>query len=413
MPSLLLKGIGQLITLDGCSKAPVRGVDASTVLGVLDDAWVLIQDGLIADVGTGPPRASGTERVMDVDGRAVVPGFVDCHTHAVFAGWRVDEFELRLRGADYLEILRSGGGILSTVERTRNSTHEQLLAAGQQRLVEFARHGTTTLEIKSGYGLDVDTELLMLRVIAELGRASGLDTVATFLGAHAVPSEYRHDPDAFVELLVDETLPLVVAEDLAAFVDVFVEDGAFTPHQAGRILAAARELGLAGRLHADEMAGGGGAELGVAMGAASVDHLVHVSPQGIGALARSDTMAVLLPGTSFYLGLERHAPARQLWDAGAAVALASDFNPGSSPIQDMKLVMALACINMKLSPAEALVAATINPAHSLGLAHRVGSLEIGKQADLVVLDEPDWRHMVYRPGASLVNAVLKRGRVVA
>ncbi len=413
MGSLLVTGIGQLVTLEGTSRAPVRGVTAAHVLGTLQDAWMLVEDGFISRIGTGrPPPSPGGNR-MDVGGRAIIPGFVDCHTHSIFSGWRLDEYELRLKGAGYLEILKAGGGILSTVETTRGATEGDLLDQGQQRLREFALQGTTTVEVKSGYGLDEETEFRMLKVIADLSREGPVETIPTFLGAHAVPLEHRDDPQAYVDHLIISTLPRVAREGMAQFVDVFCEEGAFTPEQSRQILEAASRLGLKGRLHADEMAGGGGAELGVRLGAASVDHLVHVSEEGIRALAESDTIAVVLPGTSFFLGLDRHAPARRLWDEGAALAISTDFNPGSSPIQDMKLAMTLACLNMKLTPAEALVAATINPAHSLDVADRVGSLEVGKQADFVVLEEDDWRHIVYRPGAPLVRSVVKRGSLIS
>lgn len=412
MGSLLVTGIGQLVTLEGTSRKPVRQVDASQILGTLHDAWMLVEEGIITAMGTGTPPASPSPTRMDVAGRAVVPGFVDCHTHSVFAGWRVDEFELRLKGANYLDILKAGGGILSTVERTRKASETELLELGRERLREFALQGTTTVEIKSGYGLDLETEFRMLRVVAALDQEGPVETVPTFLGAHAIPPEHRVDPQVYVRKLIQDTLPQVATDKIARFVDVFCEDGAFTPQQSKEILESARKLGLGTRLHADEMAGGGGAELGVELGAASVDHLVHISEEGIRALAGSETVAVVLPGTSFFLRLEQHAPARRLWDEGAIVALASDFNPGSSPIQDMKLVMSLACLNMGLTPAEALVGATINPAHSLGLARHIGSLEVGKQADFVVLEESDWRHLVYRPGAHLVRSVVKRGRII-
>lgn len=329
MGSLLVTGIGQLVTLEGTSRAPVRGVTAAHVLGTLQDAWMLVEDGFISRIGTGrPPPSPGGNR-MDVGGRAIIPGFVDCHTHSIFSGWRLDEYELRLEGADYLEILKAGGGILSTVETTRGATEGDLLDQGRQRLREFALQGTTTVEVKSGYGLDEETEFRMLKVIADLSREGPVETIPTFLGAHAVPLEHRDDPQAYVDHLISSTLPRVAREGMAQFVDVFCEEGAFTPEQSRQILEAASRLGLKGRLHADEMAGGGGAELGVRLGAASVDHLVHVSEEGIRALAESDTIAVVLPGTSFFLGLDRHAPARRLWDEGAALAISTDFNPGS------------------------------------------------------------------------------------
>ncbi len=415
MSSLLVTGIGQMVTMEDNASRPVRGRPAGSALGVVRDGWIMIDDGIIREVGSGAPPRSGFrgEPVLDAGGGAVVPGLVDPHTHALFGQWRAGEFEMRLQGAGYIDILKSGGGILSTVDKTRSRTGEELYQLGRERLDAFMSLGTTTVEVKSGYGLDLDTEMRMLNVIRDLDHNHCLDVVPTFMGAHAIPPEFSDDPDGYVDVLISSMLPRVASDNLARFVDVFCEDGAFTPDQAERILLAARDIGLPGRIHADEMEGGDGAILGVRAGVISADHLVHVSPEGIEALAGSETIATLLPGTSFFLRLASHAPGRELWDAGAAVALATDFNPGSCPIQDLKLVMTLSCLNLGLFPAEALVAATINSAHALGMGSTVGAIQPGYAGDLLVLFPGDWRHLVYRPAADVVRVVVKRGQVVS
>jgi imidazolonepropionase len=368
--------------------------------------------------GLGLPLARFAR--VDAAGGTVTPGFVDAHTHLLFAGTREDELVLRQRGASYLEILAAGGGILSTVAATRAATLEELMGHGRRWLDEMLSHGVTTVEAKSGYGLDRETELRLLEAAHRLGMEGPVDVVPTFLGAHAVPAEYRSRPDAtdaYVQAVIDEQLPAVAAQGLARFCDVFCELGVFTAHQSRLILEAGARLGLAPRLHADEIAPSGGAELAAELGAASADHLAVPSEAGIAALAaaasgKRPVVATLLPATTWFLMAEHHAPARELIDRGVPVALGTDFNPGTSPTASLPLVMTVACLSLHLTPAEALAAVTINAAHALRLGDEIGSLEAGKVADLVVWRVPRAAQIPYWPGADLARIVVKRGRVV-
>lgn len=357
---------------------------------------------------------------LDAAGGAVTPGLVDPHTHLLFAGSREGELLLRQRGARYLEILEAGGGILSTVAATRAASDETLLEHGRRWLDEMAAHGVTTVEAKSGYGLDLATELRLLELAFRLGREGPVDVVPTFLGAHAVPPEYRARPDgteAYVRSVIEEQLPGVAAQGRARFCDVFCEEGVFSADQSQRILSAAAAYGMRPRLHADELAPSGGAELAAEIGAASADHLAAPSEAGIEALATAaaegrPVVATLLPATTWFLMSERYAPARELIDRGVPVALATDFNPGTSPTANLPLVMTVACLELRMTPAEALVAVTVNAAHALGLGEEIGSLEPGRQADLVVWRVPSAGQLPYWVGADLVATVVKGGRVV-
>jgi imidazolonepropionase len=357
---------------------------------------------------------------LDATGCLVTPGLVDAHTHLLFAGTREREWRMRAEGAGYLEILAAGGGILSTVAATRAASDEELLAGGRARLARMLANGTTTAEAKSGYGLDVATELRMLELIGRLGEEGPIELVPTFLGAHAVPAESRARPDgtaAYVDHVIGEQLPAVAAQGIARFCDVFCERGVFSAEQSRFILRAAADLGLSLRLHADELAPSGGAELATQVGALSADHLAAPSAEGVAALARAaeagtPVVATLLPATSWFLGSHHFAPARRFIDAGIPVALATDLNPGTSPTLSLPLVMSIACVEMDLTPAESLAAVTINAAHSLGLGDRIGSIEPGKQADLVVWDVPTLDQIPYWLGASLVRTVVKRGLLV-
>lgn len=382
----------------------MRSADLGSI-DVLEDAYVLCENGRVAAVGRMSELGTLDGDVEEVDGRGrcAVPGLVDCHTHACFAGDRVDEFALRSRGASYEELHAAGGGILSTVRATR--------AAGEARLREaVARHrgwmlraGTTTFEAKSGYGLDRDTELAQLRAI----RAEG--GVATWLGAHAVPPEHS-DADAYLDYALAEVLP--EAAQLAEAADVFLERGAFDEDQARRYLDACREAGLALRLHGDQFTESGAIPLAIEVGARSVDHLEATRDAGVRALAESDVVGVLLPASALFLGRPM-PPARALVDAGAAVALATDFNPGSAFCESLPLVCSLACTQLKLSPGEALTACTVNAAHVLGLADRKGRIAPGYDADVVLLDAPDWRYLAYHLGGDVVADVLVSGRCLA
>ena len=357
---------------------------------------------------------------FDAQGGCVTPGLIDAHTHLLFGGTREGELLLRQQGAGYLEILEAGGGILSTVAATRAADEAVLLAHGRRWLREMLSHGTTTIEAKSGYGLDLVTELRLLEVAFRLGREGPIDVFPTYLGAHAVPPEYRSRPDgteAYVRSILDEQLPGVAAQGRARFCDVFCEEGVFTADQSRRILTAATAFGLAPRLHADELNPSGGAELAAELGALSADHLAAPSEAGIEALAAvagspRPVVATLLPATTWFLMSDHYAPARRLIDAGVPVALATDFNPGTSPTASLPLVMTVACLALGLTPAEALAAVTINAAHALGQGDEIGSLEPAKQADLVVWRVPSAAQIPYWPGADLVRAVVKRGRVV-
>jgi len=412
---LLIVHAGQLLTLAGSGpeEGPRRGA-ALDHLGLIRDGAVAVTDGLIVQVGPTPdvlddvPKAA---EVVDAAGRVVLPGFVDAHTHLLFAGSRAEEFELRLRGATYQEIAARGGGILHTVAQTRLMSESALVDVGLARLNRLLAHGTTTVEAKSGYGLSTEEELKLLRALHRLNARHQVDVVPTFLGAHAVPPEFAGDPDGYGHYVIEEMLPAVAEEDLAEFCDVFCEQGAFTPEQSRAILEAAAEYGLVPKIHADEFSDSGGARLAAEVGAISADHLLYASEEGLRAMAEADTMAVLLPATAFFLGLPAPA-ARRMIDLGVAVALATDFNPGSSPTYSMPMVIALAVLRLGLRPAEAIAAATVNAAHAIGMAEEVGSLEPGKVADFVILDATDYRALAMHFGVNLMDEVYKRGRRV-
>jgi len=412
---LIITNIGELLTLAG-GPGPRTGAAMGDV-GAIADAAVAVVGGKVAAVG---PRRAVTDEwalapggeELDARGGLVLPGFVDPHTHLVFAGSREDEFALRLQGATYLEILKAGGGILNTVKRTRAAGQEELLAGAREHLITMARHGTTTVEAKSGYGLDLENEFKQLRVIAELNRRGPLDLVSTFLGAHAVPPEFAGKTDEYVELIISVILPAVAAAGLAEYCDVFCEEGVFDVAQSRRILLAAKALGLKLKLHADEMVSLGGAELAAELGATSADHLLYASDEGLARMAAQGTVAVLLPGTPYSLGARDYARAREMIARGVPVALATDFNPGTSYTESMPAVMELACRMMRLTPAEAIVAATVNAAHAVGRAASVGTLEKGKQADLIIAAAPNHRYLPYHFGVNPVVTVVKRGRVI-
>lgn len=412
---LLLTGCGQVVTLAG--PVPRRG-RALNDAGVIKDGAVLIRDGKIVAVGKRAKVEKRTQargaRKLDLGGRVVVPGLVDSHTHLIFAASRADEYEKRIAGATYEKIAKSGGGILSSVRKLRAASTDDLKRAAKAHLAQFAAHGTTTLEAKSGYGLDFESELKILHLLRDLNREQPIEIVPTFLGAHVVPPEYRHPggADEYVNFLVRLLLPAVALENLAEYCDVFVERGAFTVPQARRLFAAARALGLKPRLHAEQLARTGGARLAIEVEAASVDHLEHVNAGDIRALGKSDVACTLLPGCDFHLGLQRYAPARALISAGAIVALATDFNPGTSPTLSLPMAMSLACTQMRMTPAEALAACTINAAYALGRHARIGSLESGKDADLAVFDLSDYREIPYYFGVNHCSMTLKHGKVI-
>jgi imidazolonepropionase len=408
---LFIHSATQLLTL--ASYGPKRGA-AMGELSVIEDGAVAVKDGLIALVGpTAEVRGQVTvAEKIDASGKVVMPGFVDPHTHLVFAGDRAGEFEQRVKGATYLEIMAAGGGIMSTVRATRMASVEQLVEESRARLDRMLAHGTTTAEAKTGYGLDIEDELKMLEAIHRLDAEHAVDLVPTFLGAHAVPEEYKGRADEYVDLVVEEILPRVAKNALSLFCDVFCDEGAFTLEQSQRVLEAARTLGFGLKIHADEFRPLGGTRLAVELGATSADHLVCTPDDEIELLAGSDTVAVALPGTPFGLGHHEYTPARRIIDSGGALALATDLNPGTCWCESMQLMVALACRFMRMTPVEAIAASTINAAHAVGLGHRMGSLEIGKKADIIVLDIPDYRHLPYRFGVNLVDRVIKSGKSV-
>lgn len=399
----------ELVTLaDGPPTGPRRGA-AMRTLGVIDDGAVAVQAGKIVATGRTDAicRDYRAAEELDLSGFVVLPGFVDCHTHPVFARTREQEFHMRCAGADYMAIAQAGGGILSSMRAVREASLDDLTAATTTHLWGFAAHGTTTIEAKTGYGLSLLDERKSLQALAAAAAEVPLGLKRTFLGAHEFPPEYRHDREAWVRCLCDELIPQFAAH--ADYCDVFAEPGVFDREQSRRILLAAKAAGLRLRVHADEIQPMGGAEMAVELGADSADHLGRISEAGIAQIAASDTVAVLLPGTIFSLGKPYHAPARALVDRGAAVALATDFNPGSCYTQSMTFVMTLGCVQLHLGPEEVITAATINPAYSLRLDHEVGSLHPGKRADLCVLDIPSWRAVGYVVGGNPVALTVKDG----
>jgi imidazolonepropionase len=413
---MLLHSATQLLTLAG---GPQRGHDLGT-LGIIENGAVLIREEKIVAVGPTAEMRSAypNEPGLDASGCVVMPGFVDPHTHLIWGGDRAREFEMRLEGAKYLDILAAGGGILSTVRATRTASIETLLAQTRPRLLRMFAHGTTTVEAKTGYGLQTATELRLLKALLSLSDESRLDLAITFLGAHAIPPEYKDDPQGYTDLVCGTMLPILRQwwethgpNQPLPFVDVFCENTAFNLDRSRQILTKAKALGFPLKIHADEFDNLGGASLAVELGAVSADHLVKTSDADIAALGKSDTVAVALPCTPFGLGECDYTPATKILDAGGILALATDCNPGTAWNESMQFAIVLACRYMKMTPAQAIAAATINAAQAIRRAEVVGSLELGKQADLLVLSVPDYRHLGYRFGTNLVKQVIKRGRV--
>ena len=419
---LLVHNAGQVITC-ASPNGPKRGAAMKDV-GLLKDGAVAVDKRRILAVGTTTDLCDRYQarQTIDASGRVVCPGFVDPHTHVVYAGQRIDEFEMRIGGATYMEIMAAGGGIVSTMKMTRQASVDQLVSETRPRLAAMLALGTTTVEIKSGYGLDTDTEIKMLQAVDALAQEGPADLVPTFMGAHAIPPEYKGRSEAYVELVIEEMLPRAAAwyrdswlgrEQRPFFNDVFCEANAFDLAQSRRILEAGQRLGLRPKIHAGEFTAMGGVSLAVELGAASADHLDVMTGEEVQQLAGSDTVGVLLPAVNFNLGSSHFADGRGLIDAGAAVALSTDINPGSAPCPSMPLVMAMATRYQRLLPAEAMNASTINAAYAVGLEDRVGSIEVGKQADLLIVGAADYRQLAYQFGLNLVAQVIKRGQVVA
>ncbi len=411
---LLLLGAGQLITCRSAGKGPRRGKALSDP-GLVNKGAVAVKDGKIFAAGSEEDVESavgkmGVSKTLDAGGRTVMPGWVDPHTHAVFSGYRSDEYEARIRGDSYLEIESGGGGIKRSVAGVRSMDEERLFEVSRRRLLRILEEGVTTIEIKSGYGLDLETELKMLRVISRLGKETPLDVVATFMGAHQKPAGSEKG-GRYLDVLINEMIPAVAGTGLAEFMDVFCEKGVFDVGETRSILEAGRRAGFMLKVHADEIFAIGGTELAVEMGAVSVEHLTKVTSGGIEKLAGSGTVAVLLPCTSLGLASREFAPARKLIDSGAAVALATDFNPGSAPSGSMPLAVALASSQMGMLPSEAIVAATLNAAYAIGRGDEVGSLEKGKKADIVIYDVEDYREIPSRAGFNHAVLVVKEGTV--
>jgi imidazolonepropionase len=411
---LLIHNISQLVTMRGPARA--RGGEEMSHPETVLSAAILIDGEKVLDLGPqericASPEAQNAQTI-DAGGRAVLPGFCDSHTHPVFAKERVDEYELKIRGATYEEIASKGGGILHSARTLRETPDEILLETALRHAELFLAHGTTVIEAKSGYGLDVESELRILRVIRKMGEQSPLETVPTFLGAHQVPLEYKNDRDAYVRLVCERMIPAVVDEGLAVFCDVFCDKSAFTVDESRRILEAGARHGLAPKIHADQLSNSGGTMLGIELGAITADHLEQIGDGETEGLAGSNTIATLLPGSVFHLGLQKYAPARTLINKGACVAIATDFNPGSSPTVNMQMILSMACNRMRMTPAEALCAATVNGAAAMKREMDFGQIAPGRQADLFIATVADYRLIPYYFGMNHCRTVIKKGKVV-
>ena len=403
----LIKNIGCMATNTGC--AAKSGIEQGEIK-TLNNAWILCNDGVIADIGSGECTVKANE-VIDAGGKLVTAGLVDSHTHLVFGGWRENELALKLHGVEYLDILRQGGGILSTVKATRSAAEDELCEKTRSALTDMLSLGTTTCEAKSGYGLDFETEIKQLKVVKRLNNEQPIELVSTFMAAHAVPEEYKGDKAGYVEEVTEHMLPEVAKEGLAEYCDVFCETAVFDADDSRRILKKAQDLGLGAKIHADEIDTIGGSELAGEIKAVSAEHLISCRDSGIESMARGGTIAVLLPCTSFYLdkGL---APAKKMIEKGVPVAVATDFNPGSTPNLSIQLAMNIACYKYRMTPEEVLTAVTLNAAAAIGRADKIGTIETGKQADLVIWNADNLNMIFYRYGSNQVKTVIKKGKIV-
>ncbi len=411
MSNLIIKNASQVVTCSGF--AGKRGKEMNN-LHVIENGTVIVTDGVISHVlkqGEAIPVNESDYKVISAEGKALLPGFVDSHTHFVFGGYREEEFSWRMRGDSYMDIMNRGGGIVNTTRATREASEDELYASGKMRLDAMMKLGITTVEGKSGYGLDKETELKQLRVMRRLNDEHPMDIVSTFMGAHATPAEWKGREDEFLDFNINEVMPIVAKEKLAECADIFCEKNVFSIEQSRRYLKAARELGFELKIHADEIVRFGGAELAAELGCLSADHLLQASDEGIEAMAKAGVVATILPLTAFSLR-EEFARARDMIDADCIVALATDLNPGSSFSASAPLLFALACIYMKMSPEEAVTAFTINGAAAVGKADKIGSIDVGKQGDFVLLQYPSYKFLPYHVGMNIVDTVIKKGEVV-
>ena len=409
---IVIEHAAELLTLDNQTTVP-RSCNDMSELSIIEDGAVAIKDGKFVAVGkTGDIKLDykGVENI-DASGKVVMPGFVDPHTHPVFVGSREFEYEQRIKGTSYMDIAKAGGGIMASVREVREADKDMLLSHLLTRLDGFLTCGTTTIEAKSGYGLSPNAEVMMLEVIKEADTMHSVDLVPTFLGAHVIPAEFEQNREFYINQLMNLMIPQVAEKNLAEFCDVWCEEGIFTMDESRRILQAAGEDGFQLKMHTDELSDFGGAELAAEMGCISADHLVEVSNRGLEAMREGDVMAVLLPGTCFNLNLDKYPPARQMIRMDIPVALATDFNPGSCCCENMQMIMSIACSQMRMTPAEAITAATINAAFAINRANRIGSIQVGKNADIIVLDAPSHQYIPYHFGVNLVEKVIKSGRL--
>ncbi|SEF42740.1 imidazolonepropionase [Caloramator fervidus] len=409
---LLIKNASELVT---CSSFKAKKGDEMKELSIIEDGAVVVEDGYIKRVGKTEDILKDINineyEVIDASNKAVLPGFIDSHTHFVFGGYRADEYYLRLKGATYMEIMEKGGGIINSVEATKKASKEELFNLGLKRLDSMLSFGVTTVEGKSGYGLDFDTEVKQLEVYKSLNKSHPIDIVTTYLGAHSVPKEYKGKNMEYIEYIINEVLPYIKEKNLAEFVDVFCEKNVFSVDESRKLLIAAKMMGFKLKIHADEIVSLGGAELAAEVGAVSADHLLQCSDRGIEMMVKKGVIATLLPATAFSLK-EKFARARQMIDRGLAVALASDFNPGSCFTENLSLVIALATLYMNMTLEEAINAVTINAAAAIGKEKEIGSIDVGKKADIIILEHPSYKFIPYHIGVSIVEKVIKNGKLV-
>lgn len=413
--TLIIKNARQVLTVRSSQKAPRTGEHMEDV-GIIEDAAVAISQGKIVAVGKtgevlGQIKINERTNVLDAKDKVVLPGFVDCHTHPVFAATREEEFEMRVKGRPYQEIAAAGGGIKSSVRTLRAASKKELIQLALPRLDRMMSYGTTTIEAKSGYGLSLEDEIKMLEVIDELNRLHPMDLIPTFLGAHEIPEEYKSRREEYIQLIVEKMIPEVARRKLAVFCDIFCEKGVFDIEESRKILTAAKDHGFKLKLHADQLTALGGAKLAAELGAVSADHLEFIDDEGIRMMKEAGVIGVLLPGACFGLGMKEYPLARKMIDQGLPVALATDFNPGSSMTESMPIILSMACLMMRMSPAEAVVASTMNSAYAVQRADHVGSIEVGKKADLVIWNVQDYREIPYHYGVNLVDQVIKDGNV--